>query len=172
MTQDEFSADLVERCRIAARPPHGIFTTEVIGVLRASKHAELVAALEKARPFVRIAVTRKQADASSRWYDKAFAALATIDAVLAAEPASGEDEMTTIENVHKPYREALKAISPEYIQTSPPIGDRPIDLREENERLREALNLAVSRGCDHCAQTICQARALLAAAWKPQGIWE
>jgi hypothetical protein len=131
-----------------------------------------VAALEKARPFVRIAVTRKQADASSRWYDKAFAALATIDAVLAAEPASGEDEMTTIENVHKPYREALKAISPEYIQTSPPIGDRPIDLREENERLREALNLAVSRGCDHCAQTICQARALLAAAWKPQGIWE
>lgn len=61
---------------------------EECGKLHA-RNAELVAALEKARPFVRIAVTRKQADASSRWYDKAFAALAQLDAALAEEPASG-----------------------------------------------------------------------------------
>jgi hypothetical protein len=34
-------------------------------------------------------------------------------------------------------------------------------LSDEIERLRQALNIAVSRGCDHCAESIKQARAAL-----------
>jgi hypothetical protein len=44
-----------------------------------------------------------------------------------------------------------------------PYSEKLAALRAENERLREALNLAVSRGCDHCAESIRQARALAAA---------
>jgi hypothetical protein len=49
-----------------------------------------------------------------------------------------------------------------------PYSEKLAALRAENERLREALNLAVSRGCDHCAESIRQARAL-ATAGQPQG---
>ena len=44
-------------------------------------------ALKLSRPFVAASV--RQAEASTRWYDKAVAALTAIDAALAAEPASG-----------------------------------------------------------------------------------
>ena len=54
------------------------------------ENRRLKAALELSRPFVRIATSARQAEASTRWYDKAMAALARIDAALAAEPASGE----------------------------------------------------------------------------------
>jgi hypothetical protein len=85
MTQDEFPDDLIRHCEQQALEAVASDTAGLVrAVLRASGYAELVAALELSRPFVRIAATQKQADASSRWYDKAVAALAAIDDVLAA----------------------------------------------------------------------------------------
>ncbi|MCQ8781703.1 hypothetical protein [Mangrovibrevibacter kandeliae] len=43
---------------------------------------------------------------------------------------------------------------------------RIVELEAEVERLREALNRAVSRGCDHCAEDIRAARAALARSTK------
>lgn len=36
-------------------------------------------------------------------------------------------------------------------------------LQSENARLREAMDIAVSRGCDHCSASIAKARAALEA---------
>lgn len=43
-------------------------------------------ALTKARPFVNMAVTQEQAEASYRWYSKAVAALSAVDAALKGAP--------------------------------------------------------------------------------------
>ena len=59
MTQDEFPAELVRRCQDAVNeemtlPGFRIGKEQIRAVLRASKHAELVAALERARPIVAV----------------------------------------------------------------------------------------------------------------------
>ena len=48
--------------------------------------AKLEAALRQARPFVNMAVTQEQAEASPRWHSKAVNALVGIDAALSGEP--------------------------------------------------------------------------------------
>ena len=56
-----------------------------IAVLRA-RVTKLEEALGAARPFVNMAVTQGQAEASPRWYEKAVGALAKIDAALKDAP--------------------------------------------------------------------------------------
>ncbi|MCW4114781.1 hypothetical protein NPA31_007370 [Aurantimonas sp. MSK8Z-1] len=52
---------------------------------------------------------------------------------------------------------------PEHVQTPAP-DPRVAELEAEVERLRAALHLAVSRGCDHCADDIRAARSAAGAA--------
>ena len=133
-TTDEISAEMDRRGAVIERLETNVrHWREECGKLHA-RNAELVAALEKARPFVRITVTRKQADASSRWYDKAFAALATIDAALAAEPASD----LTAANLD-PETIALQK------ETAPPPRRRMRNERAEESQAASALLLELRR---------------------------
>ena len=99
-----------------------------------------------------------------------------IDAALATEPASGEAERIAPNFIRGPNGNPLYVGRRE--NAPPPTQDEELerklfyddrgiyigDTRAQAIRtLIHALNLAVSRGCDHCAETIRQARALFAA---------
>jgi hypothetical protein len=116
--------------------------TDAIRDVARDENRRLREALAWARPFVEI-FTVGQGSPQQANID----GLARIDAALAAEPASGETTPTQSEGLERKLFYDDRGIY---------IGDARA---QAIRTLIHALNLAVSRGCDHCAEPIRQARA-------------
>ena len=151
----------------ASTMPKDECLSEARHVLALSGHAELVAALELSRPFVRIATSARQAGASTRWYDKAMAALARIDAALAAEPASEEVErpLSELRRLAENYSETYDWKPAPAVPPPPPAQGEEENIEKIVARF-EVEHAKVGELCSVMPNT--HIRALI-ASWRKRG---